>query len=205
MTGHLAERRPPTRSQAINNCMEPSCHSNHRCCRPACAACAWRYALRLSRRILATEPRRLFQITIEARLPDLTTFPGWRKAVRNLVDHRRRADIWWGEVGLWLWLAHDGTVRGIVSLGGVTEVEFATAFRRRWPVRVRPCAVGDVRQQVYFAIHPDRADVLEGLPGRYQRVKVAVEPKRAPRSRSGTRQPHDPDPSRWLEPLPVLV
>ena len=157
--------------------MMPPCYSDHRCARTSCEPCSWRYSLHVSRRILVTHPRQLYAVTIDATLQGPADFSSWRIQVRNLLDYRRRACRWWREVGLWLWLSADGCVRGIVSLGAVTEGEFIGALGRRWPTRVTGIAGEDLRSEAYLhALRP--GVILDTGPrgGRYQGIRVAVKP-----------------------------
>ncbi len=158
-------------------CMTQPCSSAHRCARTSCEPCAWRYSLHISRRILAAHPRQLYVVTIEAFLHDPTAFRSWRVRLRNVVDHRRRACRWWREVGLWLWLGADGRVRGIVSLGAVTEEEFIEVIERRWPTTLRPIDVEELRSEVYFAVRPGIIFDTGPHQGRYQAIRLAVEPQ----------------------------
>jgi hypothetical protein len=73
-------------------------------------------------------------------------------------------------------MSGDGSVRGIVSLGSVMEDEFIEAFGQRWPTILRAIAVEDVRNEVYFAIRPGLISDPETGEGRYQPVRLAVEP-----------------------------
>ena len=185
------------------NTVVKTCSSAHRCASPCCQPCSWRYSLHVSRRVLATNPRRLFALTIHADIPGSVEFARWRVAVRNLLQHRR-ASRWWNEVGLWCWLSADQNVRGIVSLGPVTETEFLTAFGRRWPTTIRPIEIKAVRQEIYFAIRPGVIRDLERWGARYQPIRVTIEPRR---DRPGTvlRQAAGmPSPASWSEPLPIL-
>lgn len=180
--------------------MPPRCTSAHRCASPSCEPCAWRYSLRVYRRILAHDPRRLHVLTISAGLHDAAEFHRLRVAVRNLVDHRRRECSWWKSVGLWTWLSADGAVRGLAILGSISEAEFGAALSRRWPTTLRSIEITTVREEIYRATRPG---VIEtGGPGRYQPIKAAVEPQ----SSGALASP--PRPSQncadWAAPMAVL-
>ena len=155
--------------------MPPRCTSAHRCASPVCEPCAWRYSLRITRRIHAHDPRRLHALTITAGLHDAANFFRWRVAVRNLVDHRRRECSWWKSVGLWTWLSADGAVRGFTILGSISEAEFGTAFSRRWPTTLRLIETRTMREEIYRAVHP--GEIAPGGPGRYQPIRAVVEPQ----------------------------
>ncbi len=181
--------------------MKPFCSSNRRCYRTSCEPCAWRHSLNISRRILNTDLRRLFAVTFAPTHAARTNFRSWRIKVRNLVDYRRRECRWWWDVGLWCWLGADGCVRGIASLGSITEGEFVGAFGWRWPTALRSIDHQELRNEVYFAMRP--GIIAHPKPtGRYQSVRFVVAPRthrRRPVVASG-----------WTEfpssqPIPVLL
>lgn len=174
----MAQEADRSRAGSINPGMKP-CSSDHRCALTSCPTCCWRYSLHVSRRILSHDPRRLHAVTIAPRLDGLGDFPGWRVAVRNLVDHRRRQDRWWLAVGLWCWLGRGGAVRGIVSLGAVTEPEFEHALGRRWPVALRWIEIAAAREEVYYACCPRVIADTGSRSGRYQPVSAWIGPERA--------------------------
>jgi hypothetical protein len=135
--------------------------------------------LNISRRILAHDPGRLFALTIEPNLAGIGEFSGWRTAIRNVVDYRRRQYRWWRGVGIWCWLSEDDCIRGIASIGSVTESEFCGAFANRWPVSVRPITPSNLRHVMYWeALRP--SVIVEAGPqqGRYQHIKITIEPQR---------------------------
>src|SRR3954468_18003800 len=117
--------------------MRTTCHSDHRCAKLTCATCRWRYAGRVAQRILNRTSSHLYAVEIDAKLHALPDFWVWRVEARNLLDHRRRTCRWWRDLGLSVWLSHDGHVRGIVSLGAVTAEEFHSAVGRRWPPKLQ--------------------------------------------------------------------
>lgn len=181
------------------------CSSANRCDLPSCEACAWRYSLRISRRITKHAPRQIFAVTIAANLADTTQFSYWRKAARNLFDYRRRSSNWWRSTGMWLWLSRDSSVRGILTLGALTEDEFITVFDRRWPTTIQPIEVKLLREHIYYAMGP--AVVAVARPGqrRYQPIGAALEPQaRSGRHRSPIGQAVLLPP-RWNEGLPILL
>jgi hypothetical protein len=159
--------------------MKLQCCSRARCYLLTCEPCAWRYSLNISRRILAHDHRRLFAITIGANLGGTGEFRSWRVAARNLIDYCRRECRWWRDLSLWGWLSADSCVRGIVSLGSVTEGEFCGVFGRRWPISGRPISPTDLRRVIYWeALRP--SVIVEAGPqqGRYQHIKITIEPQR---------------------------
>lgn len=102
-------------------------------------------------------------------------FHGWRVACRNVVDHRRRNSKWWRSVGLWIWLAQDGRLIGVVALPEVTEAEFLDAFARRWPVSLRLVPPGGLREHLGSIVAPGK--VASSVGRRYQRIKLTVWPR----------------------------
>jgi hypothetical protein len=180
--------------------MNNSCTSKHRCYSVSCESCTWRYSLGISRRIAATNPRRLFAVTLAPTLTSHTDFRSWRVQSRNLVDHQRRGSRWWRDLGLWVWLNADGHIKGIVSLS-VLEDEFLRAFGRRWPTTVRAIDEKELRNEVYFAVRP--SVIAQAKPtGRYQSIRLAIEPRvdRLSHVMTGGSTEHPPS-----HPLPVLV
>lgn len=164
------------------------CSSANRCDLPSCEACAWRYSLRMSRRITKHAPRQIFAVTIAANLVDTTQFSSWRKTARNLIDYQRRSSKWWREMGMWIWLSHDGSVRGIVTLGSVTEGEVIAAFGRRWPTTIQPVEERFLREHIYYAMRPEVVAATWPQERRYQPVSAAVEPQGGVRSSRRTRK-----------------
>lgn len=155
--------------------MLPPCTSAQRCCSLDCAACTWRYALGLTRRILACEPTRLHVVTIPGVAKSPHEFRRWRKAIHNVVAYRRRRSRWWRAVGLWGWW--DGTgLHGLVELGSITATEFVSALRRLGEVSLRPLDSDNVRVEVYRAARSASAVSRIDVAGRYQSLKIAIEP-----------------------------
>jgi hypothetical protein len=145
----------------------------------------------------------MHRVTIHADLQGPADFPSWRIQVRNLLDYRRRACRWWRGVGLWLWLSKDGSVRGIVSLGAVTEEEFMDAVGRRWPVKVQPLEHEGLRETIYLhAIRPGVIFEAGQHTGGYQGIRMTVEPRKQRRLHSEDEGHLGPG-SR--EPLPFLI
>jgi hypothetical protein len=114
---------------------------------------------------------------LDASLQSPADFRSWRIQFRNFVDHRRRVCRWWRDVGFWLWLGKDGCVRGIVSLGAVTEEEFIEAVGRRWPVKLTHIPVEHLRREAYLhALRPGIVSDTGPHGDRYRGIRVAVEP-----------------------------
>jgi hypothetical protein len=175
--------------------MKSHCSSNRRCYRTSCEPCSWRYSLNISRRILATNPRRLFAVTFAPTLTSQTDFRSWRVQSRNLVHHQRRGSRWWRDLGLWVWLNADGHIKGIVSLS-VLEDEFLRAFGRRWPTTLTAIDRKELRNAIYFAVRPSVIFNTGPHHSRYQHLRLAVEPAgkvRLPKSLTG--EPHGSSPA----------
>jgi hypothetical protein len=177
------------------------CTSHLRCRSVTCPTCARRYASRLSRRILATSPRRLVATEFTTAISSPAEFARWRIEVRNIVDYRRRECCWRREVGLWTWLSVDGRVRGVLSLGSLTEDEFVAALDWRWPTALQALTSSELRDGILAAIQPTM--IYAGSDGRYQRVRSAVWPRKAAKKAAMSNSPEAAAPR--IEPMPVLV
>lgn len=173
------------------------CCSAHRCCSIACATCAWRYSLPVTRRILSSEPRSLHALAIAGAASSPAEFRYWRKAVRNALAYQRRRSRWWRSVGIWAWW--DGLdLRGIVSLGSITTPEFMVTLQRHGEVHMRPIAIETVRAEVYAAAMSISAASFPKEPGRYQPFKIAIEPVTAAQRTVPTTG------NILVEPLPII-
>lgn len=66
----------------------------------------------------------------------------------------------------------------MACLGPVQEDEFLEVLGRRWPTTVRAIPVEEFRNEVYFAVRP--GIIWDSKPhlGRYQKIKIAIEPHR---------------------------
>uniref|UniRef100_A0A9E8CMD4 Uncharacterized protein n=1 Tax=Bosea sp. NBC_00436 TaxID=2969620 RepID=A0A9E8CMD4_9HYPH len=129
----------------------------------------------MARRILACEPRSLHAATITCAASSPAEFRRWRRSLHNLIAYQRRRSSWWRSTGFWGWW--DGTgLRGIVSLGSITSTEFISALRRHGEIHLRPIEIENIRTEVYAAAMS--VSVAPGVKetGRYQPLKIAVEP-----------------------------
>src|SRR5947209_6640982 len=97
---------------------------------------------------MATNPRHLHAVEIEARIATLADFRLWRVQARNVMDHNRRECRWWNDLSFCVWLSNDGQLRGIASIGAVTPDEFQAALGRRWPATLRTIDQATVREEV---------------------------------------------------------
>jgi hypothetical protein len=142
-------------------------------------------------------------VTIDATLQGPADFRSWRIQLRNLLDYHRRACRWWREVGLWLWLSADGCVRGIVSLGAVTEEEFIGTVGRRWPMKLTHISIEDPRSEAYLhALRPGVVSDTGPNGGRYQRIRAVVEPQARGSKRSPSTSSEHPG---WVEAMPIAL
>ncbi len=91
------------------------------------------------------------------------------------MAYQRRRSRWWRSVGLWAWWTSIG-LYGIVELGSITATEFVSALRHRGDVRLRPIAIETVRTEVYRAAQSVSLSQRGDAAGRYQPVKIAIEP-----------------------------
>lgn len=155
--------------------MTRMCHSSSRCTSILCEACSWRYSLRIARRIQAHDPRQLHALQAASSIPGPSAFRSLRRSLHNSICYRRRHSRWWRRVGIWGWW--DGTgLHGLVELGSITAIEFVSALQRQGDIHLRPLGTANVRTEVYRAARS--ASTVAGLDatGRYQPLKVAIEP-----------------------------
>lgn len=150
-----------------------SCCSAYRCSSIECASCGWRYSLSVARRILHYEPRSLHSTTITCAASSPAEFRRWRRAVHNAATYQRRHSRWWRSVGLWGWWSGVG-LHGLVELGTITATEFISALQRQGAILLRPIAIETIRTEVYRAARS--ASRRSDAAGRYQPVKIAIEP-----------------------------
>lgn len=155
--------------------MPNSCCSALRCEKVSCPGCAWRYALHVSRRILACEPQRLHALTVERAIAGPHEIDQLRKSAHNAVAYQRGRYRGWRGVGVWGWYG-DADFHGIVELGSISTAEFLHTFRRRGEVTLRPIEIENLRTEIYAAALSVSATPIAGGKGRYQPLKVAIEP-----------------------------
>lgn len=155
--------------------MPNSCCSAHRCEKVSCPGCTWRYALHVSRRILACEPQRLHALTVERAITGPHDIDRLRKSAHNAVAYQRSRYRGWRGVGVWGWY-NDSDFHGIVELGSISTTEFLHTFRRRGEVGLRPIEIKNLRAEVYAAAMSVSATATAAGKGRYQPLKVAIEP-----------------------------
>lgn len=208
-TDHHRAKHDPSRNAANLHAHEmewpdlpPSCTSQNRCSLISCERCARRYSARVARRILATSPRNLFAIEIDAALPSFAAFWRWRVEVRNWLDHRRRASRYWKSVGLYAWFSQDSLVRGIITLDAVTKDEVETALGRRWSIAVRGINHADLNHQIYAAVRPNVIWNCGPVQSRYQSRKLAIWPSGEPILSEPRLSPRE---NNFIEPMPILI
>jgi hypothetical protein len=151
-----------------------ACCSGYRCCSIDCASCAWRYSRSVARRILAYEPRSLHAMTIGLSVSGPLEFFHERKSLHNLFGYRRRQSRRWRSTGLWGWWNGIG-LHGLIELGSITATEFVSTLRHHGDVHLRPIAIEAVRTEVYRAAQSVSLSQRDAV-GRYQPVKIAIEP-----------------------------
>ena len=98
-----------------------------------------------------------------------------RRSAHNAVAYQRRRYRGWRSVGVWGWY-NDADFHGIVELGSVTTTELIHTFRRRGEVWLQPVKIEDLRAEVYAAACSVSKASTAGGKGRYQPLKVAIEP-----------------------------
>ncbi|HEV7334662.1 MAG TPA: hypothetical protein VGO06_01740 [Bosea sp. (in: a-proteobacteria)] len=151
----------------------------------------------MTRRILTYDPRSLHAVTIELSFSGSLEFLDARKSLHNVIAYRRRQSRWWRSVGLWAWWNGSG-LHGLVELGSITATEFGSALRHHGDVRLRPSAIETVRTEVYRAAQSVSPPRLSDAAGRYQSVKIAIQPLTMRKL---------PDPliyDRMVDPMPAL-
>lgn len=171
-----------------------ACCSAYRCCLIGCDACAWRYSLHITRRIVAVEPRRLYVAEIAGVASTACEFRTWRKAAHNALTYRRQQSRLWNSVGYWGWW-NGADVLGVAELGSVATLEFISGFRRREAFRLLPIYPADIRAQVYTATRA-LSPSLDSESGRYQAVKIAINPTSV--------RPLRTEAPPMIEPMPAL-
>lgn len=113
-------------------------------------------------------------ITLTISDPDLNRFQRWRVEIRNRVDHLRRVDPRWREFGVHGWLQRDGTIRGVVSLGGLGPIEVTKGLVRWGAVLGAAIEPEDLRVLIWSAAKP-QAIYIDGPPqGRYWPVRCSI-------------------------------
>lgn len=114
------------------------------------------------------------------------------------MAYQRRRSRWWRNVGVWGWW--NGTdLHGIVELGSTPPTEFVSALRRLGEVSLRPLEIGTVRAEVYRAARSASAVSRIDVAGRYQSLKIAIEPVTV----AATMVPIVG--SRMIEAMPIIV
>jgi hypothetical protein len=183
---------------AINTDMK-RCQSQSRCGEITCEVCARRYAGRLAKRIQTTATGKFFAIELLLPSPSLADFWRFRIDGRNFVDYRRRQCRWWNEFMLQVWLCQGGRVRGVGSLGSLTDTEVLEAFQSRWPTSIWPLDSENLRLGIVQIVRPGSLSSAE-LSARYQSMKLAIWPRREKRMSPRRLQ----QPRYNLEPMPIV-
>lgn len=182
--------------------MTAKCTSQIRCSSISCERCARRYSNRVARRILATNPRNLFALEVDAALPSLPAFCCWRVEARNWIDHRRRASAYWKSAGLYVWLSQDSWVRGVIALNALTRNEVEIAFGGRWPSTLRKVDHAYLHHHIYAAVRPNVISIYGPDRARYQSRKLAIWPRREPVLGKPRLSPRK---NNFIEPMPILI
>jgi hypothetical protein len=85
----------------------------------------------------------------------------------------------------------------------VTKDEFIRALGWRWPVKVQPLEHERLRESIYLhSIRPGVIFEAGQQTGRYQGIRIAVEPRKQPLLRSEDERRFEPV---AREPLPFLI
>lgn len=150
-----------------------NCRSAHRCNSSYCFACTWRYSLSQANRILSHQPRRIHAFNLTHISLGGAAFRQQRKSLHNSICYQRRQSRWWGGFGMWGW-RNSAALRGIVILGSIPPPEFQRAVQRHGALELREIVPQAVREEVYRAA----CATSSAESGRYQTVKVSIEPLR---------------------------
>jgi hypothetical protein len=183
--------------------MITKCSSAHRCAYVESTRCARRYAHRTARNFETTSNGRNYTIAIAAEVNTKVEFAHWRVTAWNIIAYRRQICHRWNSISLRLWLCHDKTVHGVVSLGSVTESELLAAFEARWPTTLSRIKQEELRDIVLAIVHPGSLMTDDPNHRRYQSRHMTVRPRRA---RTSPKRPvlvYMPDP--FDEPMPLLI
>jgi len=183
--------------------MTKECCSANRCSRIECPKCARRYARRIARDFCRPDTGRIYAIAISAGVADLDEFRQWRLSIWNIITYRRQICRWWQGVSIRVWLRNDGSIRGVVAPGSISEDELIAALGCRWPTTLRWIEFDALFNELYEAVQPDNIMSADPDHARYQRRQLTVRPfkfrKPARRSKSVF------TPSPYDEPMPVLI
>jgi hypothetical protein len=155
--------------------MTKKCCSANRCARIECPKCARRYARRVAYDFLFSATGQIYAITITAGIDSLNDFGGWRVSAWNTFSYRRNCR-WWRDVAMRVWLSRDSSIRGAVALGSVTEHEFLTAIKTRWPVTLRSIRPEALYDEIYAVVRPDMIMADDPSHARYQPRQMTVRP-----------------------------
>lgn len=155
--------------------MSVSCCSAHRCQKTSCPSCTWRYALHVTRRILACEPCSLHAVRMVRATSGPHDIIAMRRAAHNAIAYQRRRYRPWKQFGVWGWYV-GGDFHGVIELGTISTTEFLHTFRRRGHIALRPIDCEDLRKEVYLAARLVSSITRPSESGRYQPLKIAIEP-----------------------------
>jgi hypothetical protein len=95
--------------------------------------------------------------------------------MHNVISYRRRRNRWWRDVGLWGWWNGEDLC-GLVELGSIMPTEFVSALRRYGKIHLRTFDSENIRVEVYRAARSVSTFPRSDAAGRYQPVKIAIEP-----------------------------
>jgi hypothetical protein len=93
-------------------------------------------------------------------------------------------------------------LRGVASLGELIPEEFIGSFGSRWPTTLGSIQPKDLQNEVYAAVRPDRIAASPSFGARYQRLKLAIWPRR-PRSIAWQWVPIEPSVA-CIEHMPIV-
>ena len=178
--------------------------SARRCEEITCTRCARRYSNQVARGLLRSAQGIICAVTFDTGITTSNEFAKWRVSIRNTVHYRRTyVSNWWDSFSLYLCLSNDGYVRGIVSMGSVTEDELISALGARWPITLHRISRDTLCDELYSTIRPDVILTELHRGSRYQHVKLAI------RERKRSKRPILPASVRtsepFYEPMPIIL
>jgi hypothetical protein len=183
--------------------MIKKCSSANRCARVDCYRCARRYARRIARDFQRHDPGRIYAVTTNARVTDLDGFAKCRVAIWNVIAYRRQISRWWNGVSTRLWQCHDGSIRGVMALGSISEAEILKTIGARWPITLRRIEPDALSHEIWEATRPDMIMADDPDLARYQPRQMTVRPRRTRATSRGSS--YVPPPNPFDEPMPFII
>jgi hypothetical protein len=80
----------------------------------------------------------------------------------------------WDDLAAAVWLGSDANASGVAALGSVSDVEFLTAFERRWPTKIQATTLESLRLDIWAAMQPGVIFDAEVAGARYQHLRLSI-------------------------------